>query len=55
VNVPKEFTELTHDVFISHSAEDKAVVRPLAERRGREQSPFEHRQGEWQQSRYVAM
>ena len=24
--------EFTHDVFISHSAKDKAVVRPLAER-----------------------
>jgi len=23
---------LTHDVFLSHSAKDKAVVRPLAER-----------------------
>ena len=23
---------LTYDVFLSHSAEDKAVVRPLAER-----------------------
>ena len=22
----------THDVFLSHSAKDKAVVRPLAER-----------------------
>ena len=25
-------TEFTHDVFLSHSAKDKAVVRPLAER-----------------------
>jgi len=24
--------EFTHDVFLSHSAKDKAVVRPLAER-----------------------
>ena len=27
--MPNEFT---HDVFLSHSAKDKAVVRPLAER-----------------------
>ena len=25
-------TAFTHDVFLSHSAKDKAVVRPLAER-----------------------
>ena len=24
--------EFPHDVFLSHSAQDKAVVRPLAER-----------------------
>jgi len=24
--------EFTHDVFLSHSSKDKAVVRPLAER-----------------------
>ena len=24
--------EFTHDVFLSHRSEDKAVVRPLAER-----------------------
>jgi hypothetical protein len=29
VTTPNEFT---HDVFLSHSAKDKAVVRPLAER-----------------------
>ena len=29
----------THDVFLSHSAKDKAVVRPLAERL-RQDGPF---------------
>ncbi|MGD0946967.1 MAG: toll/interleukin-1 receptor domain-containing protein [Candidatus Binatia bacterium] len=32
MTVPKEFTEFTHDVFLSHSAKDKAIVRAVAER-----------------------
>jgi hypothetical protein len=32
VIVPKEFAEFTHDVFLSHSAKDKEVVRGVAER-----------------------
>ena len=30
--MPKDLAEFTHDVFLSHSAKDKAVVRAVAER-----------------------
>jgi hypothetical protein len=32
VTVPKELADFTHDVFLSHSAKDKDVVRAVAER-----------------------
>ena len=32
--------DFTHDVFLSHSAKDKAVVRPLAERLRADESEF---------------